>query len=111
MSCFKQYKLVSRKIRTRYNPDTNRVVVSREDFDKLVHEANVSVEQAQQLQTIIENLQKIKAEATRKVLDEIKAEIEQTQKDYEKFGDCRFTRGLWMALGIIDKHTKESGEL
>lgn len=75
MSQFKQYKFTSRTIRTRCNQD--KVTVSKEDFEELVHVANVSCEQAQQLQMIIENLQKIKADAVIKVLDKLSAEIEE----------------------------------
>lgn len=38
------------------------------------------------------------------VLGEIRTEIEQTAKDYDKFDDYRRIRGLWIALEIIDKH-------
>ena len=41
------------------------------------------------------------------VLDKIRAEIEQTAKDYDKFDDYRRVRGLWIALEIIDKYRKE----
>lgn len=41
------------------------------------------------------------------VLEKIRAEIEQTAKDYDKFDDYRRVRGLWIALEIIDKY-KES---
>jgi len=43
-----------------------------------------------------------------KVLDKIRAEIEQTAKDYDKFDDYRRVRGLWIALDIIDKYKAES---
>lgn len=42
------------------------------------------------------------------VLDKIRAEIEQTAKDYDKFEDYRRVRGLWIALDIIDKYKAES---
>ena len=42
------------------------------------------------------------------VLDKIRAEIEQTAKDYDKFDDYRRVRGLWIALEIIDKYKAES---
>lgn len=42
------------------------------------------------------------------VLDKIRAEIEQTAKDYDKFNDYRRVRGLWIALKIIDKCKAES---
>ena len=42
--------------------------------------------------------------------NKIRAEIEQTAKDYDKFDDIRRVRGLWIALDIIDKYTAESEE-
>ena len=39
-------------------------------------------------------------------LDKIRAEIEQTAIDYDKFDDYRRVRGLWIALEIIDKYRK-----
>lgn len=42
--------------------------------------------------------------------EKVKAEIEQTAKDYDKFDDYRRVRGLWIALKIIDKHLKEVSE-
>ena len=44
----------------------------------------------------------------REVLDKIRAEIEQTAKDYDKFEDYRRVRGLWIALEIIDKYKAET---
>lgn len=44
------------------------------------------------------------------VLDKIRAEIEQTAKDYDKFDDYRRVRGLRIALEIIDKYKAESEE-
>lgn len=41
-------------------------------------------------------------------LDKIRAEIEQTAKDYDKFADYRRIYGLWIALEIIDKYRAES---
>lgn len=41
------------------------------------------------------------------VLDKIRAEIEQTAIDYDKFDDYRRVRGLWIALEIIDKYRGE----
>lgn len=40
-------------------------------------------------------------------LDKIRAKIEQTAKDYDKFDDYRRARGLWIALEIIDKTESE----
>lgn len=45
-----------------------------------------------------------KALDNEEVLDKIRAEIEQTAKDYDKFDDYRRVRGLWIALEIIDKY-------
>lgn len=49
----------------------------------------------------------IKALEQESTLDKIRAEIEQTAKDYDKFDDYRRVRGLWMALEIIDKYKAE----
>ena len=46
---------------------------------------------------------------TNEVLDKIRAEIEHTAKDYDKFDDYRRVRGLWIALDIIDKYRTEVG--
>lgn len=43
-------------------------------------------------------------------LDDLRAEIEQTAIDYDKFDDYRRIRGLWIALDIIDKYKAESEE-
>lgn len=45
------------------------------------------------------------------VLDKIRAEVERTAKEYDTFDDYRRTRGLWIALEIIDKYRKESEAL
>ena len=39
-------------------------------------------------------------------IEQIRAEIEETAKDYDKFDDYRRVRGLWIALDIIDRYTK-----
>lgn len=41
------------------------------------------------------------------VIEQIRAEIEQTAKDYDKFDDYRRVRGLWIALDIIDKYAEQ----
>lgn len=88
------------------------MLISREDLEGLLNEYNVAYEQAQQLQTIIENLQKIKAEAIRKALEEIKANF---TAEYPKncFGDLELggrvcTFGLIKVIEIIDKYKTES---
>ena len=43
---------------------------------------------------------------TTNIIEQIRDEIEQTAKDYDKFDDYRRVRGLWIALGIIDRYTK-----
>ena len=43
-------------------------------------------------------------------IEQIRADIEQTAKDYDKFADYRRVRGLWIALEIIDKHIKAEME-
>lgn len=45
-------------------------------------------------------------DADMEVLEQIRQEIEQTAKDYDKFDDYRRVRGLRIALNIIDKYTK-----
>ena len=35
-------------------------------------------------------------------LDDVKAEISEIAKDYDKFADYRRVRGLWIALEILD---------
>ena len=44
------------------------------------------------------------------IIEQIRAEIEQTAKDYDKFADYRRVCGLWIALEIIDKYKSESEE-
>lgn len=43
-------------------------------------------------------------------LDDVKAKIEQTAKDYDKFDDYRRVRGLWIALEILNGIGKEESE-
>ena len=43
-------------------------------------------------------------------IEKIRAEIEQTAKDYDKFDDYRRVRGLWIALEIIDKYNPQEEE-
>ena len=43
-------------------------------------------------------------------LDDVKATIEQTAKDYDKFADYRRVRGLWIALEILDNIGKAESE-
>lgn len=43
-------------------------------------------------------------------LDDVKAEIERTAKDYDKFDDYRRERGLWIALDILDNIGKAESE-
>ena len=43
--------------------------------------------------------------------EKVKAEIEQTAKDYDKFDDYRRVCGLWIALKIIDKYRKGASEV
>jgi len=57
---------------------------------------------------ILNRLKVIKASEQEPILDKIRAEIEQTAKDYDKFDDYRRVHGLWIALDIIDKYKAES---
>ena len=115
MPFFIKYKLKDgRRIRGKYSYDTNKVLISRDDFEELLNEADVAYEQAKQLQTIIENLQKIKAEAVIKALDKIRAKIEGYKSTIDRAieEDELKIEGMKEAytdcLNIIDK-CKESG--
>ncbi len=103
MSVFVKRKLKDgRRIRSRYGYDADKVLISRNDFEGLLNDSDAAYEQAKQLQTIIENLEEIKAEAVRKALNEIRTEIVELRKDYNEWG--------WAyddALEIIDKHRTE----
>ena len=114
MSKFVKYKLKDgRQVRGRYNYDTDKVLISREDLDGLLNESDVSYEQAKQLQTIIGNLDKIRAEAVGKALDKIRAEIEQLIEwhdcpvEYDNGNDYWYCQALNTVLQIIDKYRKE----
>jgi len=52
----------------------------------------------------------LKQESVLDKINKIRAEIEQTAKDYDKFDDYRRVRGLWIALEIIDKYMAESNK-
>ena len=107
MSYFTQYTLKDgRKIRGKYDSKSTKVCISRSDLEELIYEVDVAYEQARQLQTIIENLQEIKKQATTRVLDKIKTETEQIEingriKDVE----C-FRAGINTVLNIINKYKK-----
>ena len=68
-------------------------------------------EEHRQLAEWLKELKQLREDRDRllNALNEIRAEIEQTAKDYDKFDDYRRVRGLWIALDIIDKY-KESEE-
>ena len=110
MSYFIKYKLKDgRQVRSRYNCDTDKVLISRHDFEGLLNESDVAYEQAKQLQTIIENLQEIKAEAVRKVLDKIRAEIEQRPygiADDSVIQGMKYERAA--ILEILDKYKERN---
>ncbi len=108
MSKFVKYKLKDgRRIRCRCSHDTDKVLISLDDFERLLNESDVAYEQVKQLQTIIENLQEIKVEAVREALDKIKAEI--IDKSYLSYDDNprRIIDESWV-LEIIDKYKTES---
>lgn len=112
MSCFTQYKLKDgRKIKGRYYTKSAKVCISRTDLEELIYEADVAYEQAKQLQTIIENLAEIKRHAITKVLNEIRAQIEQlpTSKCTET---CRIhidsDKFKENVLAILDKQKVEN---
>ena len=108
MRYFTQYKLKDgRKIKGRYDSKSTKVCISRSDLERLIYEADVAYEQAKQLQTIIENLQEIKKQATAKTLDKIKNEVEQVEingsiRDVE----C-YRAGMNTVLNIIYKYREE----
>lgn len=52
--------------------------------------------------------ERIKSLNQESVLGKIRAEIERTAKDYDKYSDYRRVYGLWIALDIIDKYRAES---
>ena len=105
MSKFVKYKLKDgRVVRGRYDHDTDKVLISRDDLEGLLNESDVAYEQAKQLQTIIENLDEIRAEAVRKAIDKIRAEI-------EKIPTAPIATAYTAkheALEIIDKYKAES---
>lgn len=110
MSKFVKYKLKDgRQIRGRYDYDTDKVLISREDLEGLLNESDVSYEQARQLQIIIENLEEIRAEAARKALNKIRAEIDTARFVDKRTKQCKNANasGLEVALEIIDKYRKE----
>lgn len=115
MSFFIKRKLKDgRQIRGRHSYSTNKVIISRDDFEGLLDESDVAYEQAKQLQVIIENLQEIKAESVRRTLDKIRAEIERRGGNDEK-AFCKslnesYKLGLREAIDIIDKYKAESEE-
>jgi len=115
MSKFVKYKLKDgRQIRGRYDYDTDKVLISREDLEGLLNESDVAYEQAKQLQTIIENLEEIRAEAVRKVLDKIKDEfIAIYPKNYMgglELGGASCEFSLCRVFKIIDKYRTKSEE-
>jgi hypothetical protein len=106
MSCFTQYKLKDgRRIRGRYDSKSTKVCISRSDLEGLIYEADVAYEQAEQLQTIIENLVEIKRQAITDALDKVKAEIDQ-----DAFKDINGSKYIFVNRinQIIDSHKVES---
>lgn len=104
MSVFVKRKLKDgRQIRSRYGYNTDKVLISRNDFEGLLNDSDAAYEQAKQLQTIIENLERIKAEAAKKALDKVRAEIEQVVAE-ESTEDLKWTLGLKYSIKIIDKY-------
>lgn len=109
MSVFVKRKLKDgRRIRSRYGYDTDKVLISRNDFEGLLNDSDAAYEQAKQLQTIIENLERIKTEAARKALDKVRAEIE--QRSYGVANDSVIRGAKYERaeiLEIIDKYRAE----
>lgn len=117
MSFFIKYKLKDgRKIRGKYRYDTDKVLISRDDFEELLNEVDVAYEQAKQLQTIIENLQNIKAEAVRKAFNKIRTHIKQYESTIDRAisDDELKIEGMKVAytdcIRIIDEYQLESGD-
>lgn len=111
MSYFTQYRLKDgRKIRGRYDPKSAKVCISRSDLEGLIYEADVAYEQAEQLQTIIENLEEIKRQAVAKALDKIRAEIDEARFIDKDTKLCKNVNasGLEVAMQIIDRYKAES---
>lgn len=103
MSFFIKRKLKDgRRIRGRYSYNTDKVLVSRDDFEELLNESDVAYEQAKQLQIIIENLQKIKAESAVKALDKLRVRISEKhpliimKNDFESGRTCAYEEVLNM---------------
>jgi hypothetical protein len=113
---FVKYKLKDgRQIRCRCNHDSNKVLISLDDFEGLLNESDVAYEQAKQLQTIIENLQEIKIEVVRKALDEIRAEIGKSKIEHEMQIAEKDTGARLLIsdiycdiVNILDKYKEES---
>lgn len=55
--------------------------------------------------------ERIKSLNQESVLGKIRAEIERTAKDYDKYSDYRRVYGLWIALDIIDKYKAETEQV
>lgn len=103
MSFFIKRKLKDgRRIKGRYSYSTDKVLISRDDFEELLNESDVAYEQAKQLQTIIENLQKIKAEAVVRTLDKLRVRISEKhpliimKNDFESGRTCAYEEVLNM---------------
>ena len=110
MSCFTQYKLKDgRKIKGRYDSKSTKVCISRSDLEKLIYEVDIAYDQAEQLQTIIENLQEIKKQATVKALNKIKAEIKQYAQQPAHYPVNMIS--IATVLQIIDRHKTESKDI
>ena len=117
MSYFTQYKLKDgRKIRGKHDSKSSKVCISRADLEKLIYEADVAYEQAEQLQTIIENLAEIKRQAVTKVLNKLGEKIERYKSSIdtaisEDELKIEGAKGAYEdCLGIIDTYKTESLE-
>ena len=111
MSYFVKRKLKDgRQIRSRYSYYADKVLISLSDFEGLLDDSDAAYEQAKQLQTIIENLEGIKAEAVRKALDKIRTEILEYYTECERMQMFNFTPNIikQKIADIFDKYKAES---
>ena len=78
-------------------------VISNDDYEKVLNASCIFADLPNGLDGEHYNLQE-------PVIEQIRAEIEQTAIDYDKFDDYRRVRSLWIALEIIDKYRKGANE-
>ena len=77
------------------------------DIDEDVYKRTVFYREFKDLNDYVKT---IKALENSTPLDDVKAEIEEIAKDYDKFADYRRVRGLWIALEILNNIGKEESQ-